>query len=89
MKRRGLFSFLAAAPVGIAGAAGTAIAAQQKSECPDNAAAITISQTKPESVRPKNHNGLYFREIEVHGSFTMWNGEFYIKKPNGQWRKLS
>lgn len=90
MKRRGLFSFLAAAPVGIAGAAGSAVAAtQQNSDIPKDALGICISHPKPLESQRKNGNGLYFLETELHGSVTIWKGELYLKKPNGEWRKIS
>jgi hypothetical protein len=101
MKRRGLFGFLAAAPIGAV--AGTA-AAVQKSE-PESKplfkecnihmmSGVTFKHGTPLPGWKQPVNVIAFQvppqtDIKDHGSLIMYEGELFIRPEHGEWRKIS
>lgn len=103
MKRRGLFGFLAMAPIAVATGANAAAQNQKKPE-PDcdkplfkdcsiwMQSGITFQHGTPvEQYRPPH--ALHFApaqtDMKNHGSMIMHEGELFIRSEHGDWRKIS
>lgn len=77
MKRRGLFSFMAAAPIGMVGAVGASAAQSPKEKPPKDVFCVSFCQ--PKNVKQTNSSSaIFISESEPHGKLTMYNHHLWV-----------
>lgn len=87
MKRRGLFSFMAAAPIGITGVAAAAVS-RAAAQPPDSMAGTLAFHHRDQAVPPPAENSFVIRNenTKEHGKITVYNGRLWLYNDQDGWK---